>query len=281
MSRSNPNEQSEKPQNPASPFFIDWDSDNKQFKYYDKEKKENIAIPLPFSFLVLDTLATIKGWSQESDSAIWSNEVKNIKTDILTIMTKKGTEAKGIYEQIKGKVSGSKYCQSVYIAFMHNKKLTIGNIQMKGAALGSWIEFCSPDKKSGNTRPNLFTGAVTVKSTEQGKVGKIVFNKPLFTYVKDVPEAVQKQTIQLDAELQAYLSKYFAYVNAFSSKEPVAEESFAAPKSNVEHWKEQGIDNKSEAAKATRSNQETQQAFEDTVTPVFDTNLEDIDELPF
>ncbi len=252
MSRSNPNDGAEKPQSPVK-FFIDWDSDNKQFKYYDKETKTNVAIPLPFSFLVLDTLAAIKGWSNESDSGIWSNEIKNIKTDILTVMTKKGVEAKGTYEQIKGKVSGAKYCQSVYIAFTHNKVLTIGNVQMKGAALGSWIEFCSPDKKSGNTRPNLLTGAVKVSSTEQGKVGKITFNKPVFTYVKEVPEAVQKSAVGLDAEVQAYLSEYFAYVKNFDSKDVAPKEDFVAPVSNVQNWQQKGLNVKSEVEKASRS----------------------------
>lgn len=229
MSRSNPNQNTEKPINPAQ-LFIDWDSDNKQFKYYDKEKKENVAIPLPFSFLVLDTLATIKGWSPETDSGIWSNEVKDLKKQPLTIMTKNGKEATGLYENIKGKVNGAKYCQSVYIAFPHNKKIIMANIQMKGAALGAWIEFCSPPK--GTERPNLWTGAVTVKSTEQGKVGKIVFNKPVFTYIKDVKEETQNIALELSKQLDAYLVEYFAYINQFESKEEIPKEEAIKP--NVE-----------------------------------------------
>lgn len=231
MSRSNPNDQSEKPVSPSTKY-IEWDSDNKQFKYYDKETKQNVAIKLPLTFLVLDTLAIIKGWSQESDSGIWSNEIKNIKTDILTVMTKKGVEAKGTYEQIKGKVSGSKYCQSVYIAYPENKVWQIANIQMKGAALGSWIEFCSPDKKSGNKRPDLLNGAVSVKSTEEGKVGKIVFNKPVFSYVEKVPDEVQQKAIQFDKELQEYLSKYFAWIKSMDKAEDAPTESAVKP--NIE-----------------------------------------------
>lgn len=260
MSRSNPNEMSERPTNP-SVRFIDWDSDNKQFKYYDKETKQNVPIKLPFSFLVLDTLATIKGWSNESDSGIWSNEIKNIKTDILTVMTKKGVEAKGTYEQIKGKVSGSKYCQSVYIAYPENKVWQIANIQMKGAALGSWIEFCSPDKKSGNKRPDLLNGAVQVKSTEEGKVGKIVFNKPVFTYIETVPAEVQEKALVLDKELQEYLVKYFAYIKSMEGSKSETTESAVKP--NIEF-----------TVPPTRSNVKIEETVSDVVP-------DDFNDMPF
>lgn len=231
MSRSNPSTGTERPTNPAVKFF-EWDSESKQFKHYDKEKKENTLIPLPFSFLVLDTLATIKGWDNISNSGIYSNEIKNIKTDILTIRTKNGVEATGFYNDIKGKVVGAKYCQSIYIAYSENKVWQIANIQMKGSALSSWIEFCSPDKKSGLKRPNLNTGAVKVSSSVESKIGKIVFNKPVFTYIESVPEEVQEKSRVLDIELQEYLQKYFSYTAPKETENTKA----SAVISNLEHW---------------------------------------------
>lgn len=121
MSRSNNTEIS----NPANRFF-EWSGSEGKIKYYDKEKKENIYIDLPFVFLVLDVLTTIKGYSDEDESGIWANEIRNLKTEELTVRTKHGIKAKGLYEEVKN-VLGAKYSQSVYIAYKDGGELKIGN----------------------------------------------------------------------------------------------------------------------------------------------------------
>ena len=53
MSTSNRRGAFSQPQsNPATKFF-DWKSNDKCFSYYDKEKQENVLVPLPFKFLNL------------------------------------------------------------------------------------------------------------------------------------------------------------------------------------------------------------------------------------
>ncbi len=88
MSRSNPTE------NLTSPckHYFEWDADKGAFKYYDKEKKENVEVPLPFKFIVLDELNTIKGFYKEKKSSFWANEIRDTKKDILTVRTKLGVE---------------------------------------------------------------------------------------------------------------------------------------------------------------------------------------------
>jgi len=50
--------------NPATKF-LDWKSDQKGFSYYDKGLGKNVEVPLPFKFVFLDELSTVKGWNDK------------------------------------------------------------------------------------------------------------------------------------------------------------------------------------------------------------------------
>ncbi len=66
--------------NPAVKFF-QWGGSEGNVKYYDKEKKENVIIDLPFKFIKLDTLSTVTGFSDSDGSGYWSNEVRSLKME--------------------------------------------------------------------------------------------------------------------------------------------------------------------------------------------------------
>ena len=57
--------QETKSKNPAKKF-LSWKSEEKCFAYYDKDKKENILVPLPFKFVILEHYHTVKGWNGRS-----------------------------------------------------------------------------------------------------------------------------------------------------------------------------------------------------------------------
>ena len=100
--------------NPSTKI-LDWKSNDKQFSFYDREKEANVLVPLPFKFVVLDELHTVKGWDDASQSAIYSNEVKYISKQEMTVKPFKGNEiAKGLYSLIKEKVraAGGHYVKS-------------------------------------------------------------------------------------------------------------------------------------------------------------------------
>ena len=197
--------------NPAKMFF-EWNGDKGHFRYWDKEAVvegqekpgKNIDVMLPFAFMALDSLSTIKGYSDEDKSGFWSNEVRNVKTDEMIVRTKKGTCAKGIYEKVivDRNCNGAKYCQSVYIAYRtaKDKPMVIANIQFTGAALSAWIDFRNKNK-------NIFEGAIIVKGCIQGQKGKVVYQMPVFQKLA-VTEASEKHAIELDKELQKYLNAY-------------------------------------------------------------------------
>jgi hypothetical protein len=202
MSRSNNTELT----NPAKRFYR-WDGDKGGFQYFDKtrgEKGERVAIPFPFRFMVLDTLSTIRGYNDAENSGYWSNEIRDIKKDILTVKTKSGECCKGLYEEVitSRYCSGAKYCQSVYIAVKEDDgPLVVCNIQMVGAAVGAWIEFRKKNK--------VLDGAVVVESFIEGKKGKTVYQIPVFKKI-EVTEETERIANDLDKELQTYLDKYLA-----------------------------------------------------------------------
>ena len=226
MSRSNSTEL----QSPAKKQF-EWNGDKGGFKTYNRETKENEKVPLPFRFLVLDKLSTIKGYSDHHKAAFWANEVRSTKKDILSVYSKGGLQAEGFYKDIIGTMTGAKYCQVVYIAFYEGKEMSIGKINLVGTALSAWIDFCKAE--------NPEKGAIEVAEMVEGKKGKTVYQTPVFKKIT-VSEEADKIALGLDVELQAYLAKYLSSHN--DQKEPVEAE---AQKSNatVEDYKNLGSKN--------------------------------------
>jgi len=199
MSRSNPTENTV---NPAQKF-IEWSGSEGKFKYYDKEKKENVFIELPFYFLPLDQLSTTKGYDEKAGLGFYSNEIRNTKTDMLTVRTKNGVVMTGLYENVKEKLSsrGLDYVQSVYVAIKEGKNYVLANLQLKGSALGPYIEFCKGKKMS--------EIGVSVKKANPMKKGATKYFEPVYEVLK-VSDEANNAAIELDRELQEYLTAYLA-----------------------------------------------------------------------
>ena len=190
--------------NPAK-HFLKWKGSEGGFEYFDKsrgEKGEKVLIKLPFSFMALDTMATVKGYSDTEQSGFWSNEVRNIGKDTLTVRTKNGIAAKGVYSDVMANkaCTGAKFCQSVYIVATIEGKSVIANIQMMGTALSAWIDFGKANK--------IFKGAIKVASMKEGKKGATKYQTPIFEAIEVTPEADEKAKAMAE-ELKAYLDIYF------------------------------------------------------------------------
>ncbi len=204
MSTSNRRAAFSQPQTNPATKFIDWKSNDKCFSYYDKEKQENVLIPLPFKFLVLDELHAVKGWNDATTSGIYSNEVKFISKEILTVKPFKGNEiAKGIYKDIKERVqaSGGHYVKSIYIML---EDFTMANIQLKGSAVQSWGEFTQ------KTRNRLPEEWITVNSAKEGKKGAVKFYVPEFSFLQSLSEDEMTQADECFNILESYLKTYLS-----------------------------------------------------------------------
>lgn len=196
MSRSNPT-----PTNPAKRFFS-WKGSTGKLVYWDKEKEAEVEVKLPFSFFVLDQLATVTGFCEPDGSSYWSNEVRSVAKEELTVRTSNGTKAIGLYKDLADvRSKGAKYAKSIYIAYMdtQNGELTIGNIKASGAALTAWIEF--------SNNHIVMNGKVSITGSTQEKKGATTYFVPTFEWSHSEKEE-DEIAITLDKELQIYLSQY-------------------------------------------------------------------------
>lgn len=236
MSRSNPTDAA---RNPASRWFeFASGADGGFVRYYDKEAEKNVELGDmsggKFSFILLDELATVKGWHDASESGIFSNEVRDTRQDILVVRSFKGGElASGLYANIKDRIVavGGHFTASCYIAYKDDAgTLRIGNIRFKGAALGIWMDFkkqCHSKKDAaGKNVKAFYIDAIKIEGFEQMKKGGTTFRVPKFS-LAPISEETNKQAIALDGELQAFLSDYL--------KRPRAEAAAAKAEQEPEH----------------------------------------------
>lgn len=234
MSRSNPNEAA---RNPATRWFQFASGDDGGFvRYYDKDAEKNIHLGDSqnggkFVFLLLDELATVSGWHDPSESAIFANEVRDTRQDTFVVKSFKGGElATGLYASIKDRIvaCGGHFVSSCYIAYKEDDFLRLGNIRFKGAALAAWMEFKKqcPTKKDANGKSlkAYYLDAVKIDGFEQQKKGGTTFRVPKFG-LQVVSETTNTEALALDAELQAYLSDYL--------KRPRVEAAVATAKAEV------------------------------------------------
>lgn len=201
------------PQSNPATKFLNWKSNDKCFSYYDREKKENVLVPLPFKFLVLDEMHTISGWNDATQSGIYSNEVKFISKETMTVKPFKGNEiAKGLYKDIKEKVksAGGHYVKSIYIMLEDG---SLANLQLKGSAVQVWGEFTAKG------RQRLVDEWVVVDKAIDGKKGAVKFTTPDFKFLQSITDAESELADECFNLLEAYLTTYL------SKAEPVIAET--------------------------------------------------------
>lgn len=224
MSRSNPTEHS---QHPCTRWF-EWSGSEGVIRYYDKSAKQNVEIPDGFTFILLDQLATVKGWHDVSDSGIYANEVRDTKQEVMVVKAfKAGTIAEGFYSAIRDRVNafGGYYVSNCYIAFRNEHgTLALGSLSFKGAALSAWMDFQNAN------RADLYKKSIQIKGHTEGKKGKIVFRTPKF-FIREITPETDGQATELDRNLQVYLKGYLSRTKTeqVSQQEEHHEESHHEP----------------------------------------------------
>ena len=250
MSRSNPTEGA---RNPSTRWF-EWagGSDGGFVRWYDKEAKAQVKVEGVFTFLLLDELATVKGWHEASESGIYANEVRDTRQDVLVVKSFDGGElASGLYQQIRDTIiaKGGHFSASLYVAYKLGEELKIGNLQLKGAALSAWTEFkkAAGSKKDANGKSvrAYFLDAVKITGFEQAKKGGTVYRVPQFA-LAPVGEATNQQAVALDAELQAFLADYFKRPKTEAAKpaqnsDPIRDEPQFAPDEHTPVFEESEV----------------------------------------
>ena len=191
----------DRPQNPSKHFI---NAKNGGLSYYDKEAGSDVAVSTPFEFIVLDQLATVKGWSASEDTGIWSNEVKKVGEQILNVRTKNGVVASGVWKDIKdeAKADGAVFHAAIYVAAKGRDGLETQCLLLKGAALNAWVEFTK--------KTNLKTHKVVLASWADAKKGSVKYQVPVFEAV-ELSDAELDEAKALAVELREYHKGYFSY----------------------------------------------------------------------
>jgi len=194
MSLSNPTTE-----NPVKKF-IEFKADLGVFRYWDKQKEENIPLEFPIQFIVLDELATISGYCEKTNSGIYSNEIHNLNFQQLNVKSfKGGVHIVGKYADIKDEVKayGGKFTKSVYAALLNEGGLELVNFRLKGAAFSGWM-----DSKFNSQRPG-----VEITKCEDKKKGTNKYKQPVFDMLEITEEYLNEATA-MDIKLQEYLTAY-------------------------------------------------------------------------
>lgn len=222
MSRSNPIAK-----NPATRFF-QWGGGEGKINYYDKEKEEQITVPFPFTFLVLDELNGVTGFSEKDRSGIWSNDVRDMRKEELIVRSKSGILARGLYANIKAEIvsKGGKYTKQIYIAYKDESgELVIGHFKASGAALTAWIELTK--------KLDVYKAAVVISGAKKAKKGATTYYVPVFEG-QNVGKSTEEAANALDRELQTFLNTYLA-------KRVEADDEFYAGPASTETAEEEEI----------------------------------------
>lgn len=191
----------DRPQNPSKHFI---NAKNGALSYYDKESGEDVAVATPFEFVVIDQLATVKGWSAEEDTGFWSNEVKAVGKEQLNVRTKNGLKVSGLWKDIKDelKADGANFNAVIYLAAKGRDALELQALLLKGAALNAWVEFTK--------KTNLKTHKVVLSDWADAKKGSVKYKVPVFTAVA-LEDAELEEAKTLALELREYHKQYFSY----------------------------------------------------------------------
>ena len=200
--------------NPSSKF-LEWDTQESKWEFYDRDLKESKFLPSNTAFIVLDQLNTAKGWD-ERKGGMWANEVRSVK-DTLTVKCKDGVIATGTWQEVKP-TSGIKFTKSVYAMAKVGDIYELVNFQLKGCSLTAWIEF--QDEIGGQSELEGDV-VVSVSSVVEDKKGAVRFNKPVFSIVsRSLTDDAAAQADHLDSTLQNYLDDYFGQAHEEPKSEP-------------------------------------------------------------
>lgn len=189
--------------NPAK-YFFSWKGSTGQVVYWDKENKKEVVVKLPFTFLPLDQLATIKGYNKRDESGYWSNECRNVSKDEFVVRTRKGIQQAGLYKDLADvRAKGAKYTKSIYIAYKKGDDIVLANFNAGGSALSAWIEFSKSTV--------VENGQVTITGKTHVPAANSIseYYVPIFEYTHS-DDTDDKIAFELDKELQVYLSQYLA-----------------------------------------------------------------------
>ena len=257
MSRSKPNSGAV---SPVEQYF-QWSGSEGKISFYDKAKGTNEFFP-KMSFIVLDELHTITGFSDKDSSSIRGTDVKSLDTPITMYIGKKKITT-NTYENLKN-MTGVKYAKSLYVAVITKTELKVCKILLAGAAFGAWLDFLKGEndyKDGGKVNPMAAgVGIKIVGKSKPKKKGSNTYFEPVFQ-VFTITEEQEKEAMLLDGTLQEYF-------------ENRAKVSTTTTNTDHEDTDNEPVDKKPSTKKSKPKDEEEEEEDEDI-------DADGIDDLPF
>lgn len=127
-------------QNPVE-YRVTWSGSKGLWVVYDTESKEKYEMA-EISFIPLEVLNTVKGWDGKTETGIYSNEIKNTKTQEFNVRSGNGTICQGLWNDIKFEVKakGGKWANVAYALLVGKKENKLATITFVGSSVGVWID---------------------------------------------------------------------------------------------------------------------------------------------
>lgn len=212
-------------------YRFEWDSDSKQFRYYDVEnpKKEGTydikERKLPFKFVILQKLYRVQGFNQTLGKGIFSDEIVDFDQELTVRYNKGGEVAKGVWKDIKETVisKGGKM-NIVVIALLSNGE--VAKITMKAKAffnIGEYIKKASEEVLYDHfCIVNKFTSEVN---------GNTKYTVPVFEVGDKISEELSETAdSKYDLEVQPYIATK-SNPAAVTDQQPTPDQNGSTPNS--------------------------------------------------
>ena len=191
-----------------------------QVTHYNKDAKKDVVVADPFTFIVLDALSVIGGYSDDKKSGIWSNEVRSTRDEELVVRTRDGVLVKGLYSDIRDtiKAEGGKFGKSLFIAFLDDGEWKLGNLKLIGAGFSEWFDF--EKGKRFDADPG-----VLISSWEERRKGRNEYFVPVFESWEVGADDLHA-AMELDKQLQEYLGSKKSDDTPQRESAPAVEDEF-------------------------------------------------------
>lgn len=176
--------------------------------YFDKSlndgEGDNVKVDMPISFIWLETASSIMGFNEKLKKSVWSNEVLDTKSQVLTVRVDKDVEAEGLYQAIKDEVKGigGKFCSAVYaLVDVADGEKEVWRFLMSGSSNSAWISF---NKRVKNKTHKIVCFDTLVKYTPAGTS----YEEPVFKYMP----LTEAESIEADSVYIEQIEPYFDYM---------------------------------------------------------------------
>ena len=188
--------------NPAN-LRLTWKSAEKRYISYNTITKTKETLG-NIEFIVLSETVSICGFNEAQNMGIFSNEIKNTKTEELVVRTKNGILISGLYSDIKEKLGplGGNFANNLSIKL---KTGELAVLQLSGAALKVWFDYKELNKGK------LLSNWVTTTGITEMKKGAVKYCVPVLTLgsilTKDEDVSAENDYEKIKAYRNSFLEK--------------------------------------------------------------------------